>query len=156
MLLSKACIYGIRASLFMAAMHKQNRQFVPIREVSDGLDLSFHFLTKILQQLTAAGLMESYKGPNGGITLTREPKEIMLIEIVTAIDGDALFTQCVLGLPGCGHKKPCPLHDKWAYTRDAIQIMFNSTSLEEMANKGKRMNLRLSDELTMEDLIKSV
>lgn len=155
MLLSKACIYGIRASLYMAAMHEQKRQFVPIREVSDSLDLSFHFLTKILQQLTAAGLMESYKGPKGGIALSRKPKEIMLIEIVAAIDGTGLFTECVLGLPGCGVEKKCPLHDKWDYTREAIQIMFNSTSLDEMASKGKRMNLRLSETLTMEDLIQA-
>lgn len=139
----------------MAAMHEQKRQFVPIREVSDSLDLSFHFLTKILQQLTAAGLMESYKGPKGGIALSRKPKEIMLIEIVAAIDGTGLFTECVLGLPGCGVEKKCPLHDKWDYTREAIQIMFNSTSLDEMASKGKRMNLRLSETLTMEDLIQA-
>jgi len=156
MLLSKACIYGIRASLYMAAMHEQQRRFVPIREMSDKLDLSFHFLTKILQQLTSAGLMESYKGPKGGIALTRSPKEIKLIEIVSAIDGMGLFTECVLGLPGCGHKQPCPMHDKWAYTREAILIMFNSTSIDELANKGKRMNLRLSENITMDDLMKVV
>ncbi len=154
MLLSKACIYGIRASLYMAAMHEQQRHYVPIREVSDKLDLSFHFLTKILQQLTSAGLMESYKGPKGGIALTKSPKQIKLIEIVGAIDGMGLFSECVLGLPGCGHQKPCPLHDKWAYTREAIQIMFESTSLDELANKGKRMNLRLSADFTMEDMLK--
>ncbi len=155
MLLSKACIYGIRASLYVAAMHEQKRPFVPIREVSDKLELSFHFLTKILQQLTAAGLMKSYKGPNGGIAFTREPKDIKLIEVVSAIDGLDLFKECVLGLPGCGHKQPCPFHDKWATTREAIEIMFNATSLEELATKGKRMNLRLSAEITMDDLLKT-
>lgn len=153
MLLSKACIYAIRASLYIAAMHEQQRPFVPIREVSDKLNLSFHFLTKIFQQLTSAGLMKSYKGPNGGIAFTKKPAEIKLIEIVAAVDGLGLFHECVLGLPGCGKNKPCPLHDKWAYTREALQIMFSSTSLDELTSKGKRMNLRLSDEISMEDLI---
>ncbi|MFW6348268.1 MAG: RrF2 family transcriptional regulator [Cyclonatronaceae bacterium] len=154
MLLSKACIYGIRASLYMAAMHEQERHFVPIREVSGKLDLSFHFLTKILQQLTAAGLMESYKGPKVGIALSKSPEDIMLVEVVGAIDGLGLFTECVLGLPGCGDKKPCPLHDKWAYTREAIKIMFETTSLGEMASKGRRMNLRLAEDISLDDLMK--
>jgi Rrf2 family protein len=154
MLLSKACIYGIRASLYMAAMHEQERHYVPIREISSKLELSFHFLTKILQQLTSAGLMESYKGPKGGIALTKSPQNIMLVEVVGATDGLGLFTECVLGLPGCGNKTPCPMHDKWAYTREAIKIMFETTSLDEMASKGRRMNLRLAEDITLEDLMK--
>ena len=154
MLLSKACVYGIRASLYMAAMHEQERHYVPIREISEKLDLSFHFITKILQQLTSAGLMESYKGPKGGIALSKSPKDIMLMEVVGATDGLDLFTQCVLGLPGCGEATPCPMHDKWVYTREAIKIMFETTSLDEMASKGRRMNLRLSESLTMEDLLR--
>jgi Rrf2 family protein len=112
--------------------------------MSDQLDISFHFLTKILQQLTAAELMESHKGPKGGVRLTRSGSEVSLFEIVEAIDGNDLFTECALGLPGCGTEKPCPLHDKWAETRDSIRNMLESTSLSELAHKGKDMNLRIT------------
>jgi hypothetical protein len=37
----------------------------------------------------------------------------LLYEIVVAIDGEDLFRECVLGLPGCGDATPCPLHDEW-------------------------------------------
>jgi len=112
--------------------------------VSEKLDISFHFLTKILQQLTAAGLMESLKGPNGGVRLTKPGEEIALADIVIAIDGIELFTECALGLPGCGVEKPCPLHEKWADTRDAIREMLESTDLVELVEKGKSGNLRIS------------
>lgn len=114
--------------------------------MSDKLDISFHFLTKILQQLTAAGLMESHKGPKGGVRLTKSGEQISLIEIVIAIDGPDLFTECALGLPGCGVEKPCPLHDKWAETRDAIRDMLEGTTLVELAEKGKSGNLRITAE----------
>ncbi|MGK7370476.1 MAG: RrF2 family transcriptional regulator [Candidatus Halalkalibacterium sp. M3_1C_030] len=142
MLLSKSCVYGLRASLFLAS--NQDRDYISIREMSDKLNISFHFLTKILQQLSAAGLMESYKGPNGGIRLTKSGSEVNLFEIVAAIDGVELFTECALGLPGCGTAKPCPLHDKWAEARDGIRIMLENTDLVELAKKGKKLNLRIT------------
>lgn len=142
MLLSSSCVYGLRASLYLAA--NQNGEYVSIREMSDKLDISFHFLTKTLQQLTAAGLLESQKGPKGGVRLTKKGSNISLFEIVEAIDGRDLFTECALGLPGCGTEKPCPLHEQWADTRDSIRNMLQETNLVELAGKGKEMNLRIT------------
>ncbi|AXJ00056.1 transcriptional regulator, BadM/Rrf2 family [Cyclonatronum proteinivorum] len=156
MLLSKSCIYGIRAALYIAARHEEDRKFVPIREVSDNLDLSFHFLTKILQQLTTADILKSYKGPNGGVAFTRSPEQIKMIDIIGAIDGYKLFTECILGLPGCGDGKPCPIHDKWGETRETLKVLFETTSLDELVKKGIRLNLRLSDTHTMEDILKGL
>lgn len=144
MLLSKSCVYGIRASLYLAS--NQDGEYISIKKMSDQLDISFHFLTKILQHLTAAGLMESLKGPKGGVRLTKPGKEICLADIVIAIDGMDLFTECALGLPGCGVAKPCPLHEKWADTRDNIHEMLKSTNLVELVKKGKSGNLRITAE----------
>ena len=144
MLLSKSCVYGLRASLFLAT--RKNGEYVPIRKMSDKLEISFHFLTKILQQLTSEGIMESFKGPNGGIRLSRDGKEIPLVDIVVAIDGPELLTECALGLPGCGTKNPCPLHDKWAETRDSIRDMLEHTTLTELVEKGEAENLRLTSD----------
>ncbi len=142
MLLSKACVYGMRASLFLAS--NQNGEYISIGEMSEKLNISFHFLTKVLQQLTGAGLMESYKGPKGGVRLTKSGEDVNLFEIVEAIDGEELFVECALGLPGCGTEQPCPLHEKWAETRDNIRVMLENTNLVELAKKGKKMNLRIT------------
>lgn len=144
MLLSKSCVYGLRAGLYMAS--NDNGQYISIKEMSDKLNISFHFLTKILQQLNGAGLVESHKGPNGGVKLTKKGEEINLFDIVVAIDGEELFTECALGLPGCGTEKPCPLHEKWAGTRDGIRAMLENTNLVELAEKGRMMNLRITED----------
>lgn len=143
MILSKACIYGIRASLYLAS--KQEEEYNSIRVMSEKLDISFHFLTKILQQLTAQNLMESYKGPNGGIKLSKSGKEATLFDLVVAIDGAGMFTECALGLPGCGSNKPCPLHDSWAVTREQIKNMLKEMSLKEISKEGKAKDFRLTD-----------
>lgn len=142
MLLSKSCVYGLRASLYLAS--RKNGEFIPIRKMSDKLEISFHFLTKILQQLTAEELLESFKGPNGGVRLKKPGTDIHLMDVVLAIDGPQLLTECALGLPGCGTKNPCPLHDKWAETRDSIREMLEETTLKELVEKGKAENLRLT------------
>lgn len=142
MLLSKSCVYGLRASLYLAST--QGDKFISIKKLSKKLDISFHFLTKILQQLTAVDLLESLKGPNGGVRLSKPGDKITLLDIVVAIDGDDLFEECVLGLPGCGRAKPCPLHTLWATTRGDIQTMLATNSLADMAKKGKEGNLRIT------------
>lgn len=152
MLLSKSCVYGLRASLYLATREKG--EFIPIKKMSDKLEISFHFLTKILQQLTADGLLESFKGPNGGVRLTKPGNKIALIDVVLAIDGPKLLTECALGLPGCGLKNPCPLHDKWAETRDSIREMLQNTTLKGLAEKGKLENLRLTEDGDFEELLR--
>jgi Rrf2 family protein len=144
MILSKACTYGLLASFYVAK--QSNKGYVSIRDMSDDLNISFHFLTKILQKLTASGLMQSHKGPKGGVSLTREARLISLKEIVLTIDGDAVFTQCVLGLPGCGHQKPCPIHHEWAPVRDNFLKMMANTTLADSSEGIRDLQFRLKME----------
>lgn len=141
--ISKSCEYGMRAALYVASQQKEG--FVPIREISKELNISFHFLTKILQQLNEAGILRSYRGPSGGIQLAKPLKEISLYDVVVSIEGDGMFTQCVLGLDGCGEKKPCPLHARWEVERARLTKMLAETTLDKVARQAKRDGIRLSD-----------
>ncbi len=149
MVLSKACTYGILASLYMAREATRSKDYISIGRMSKELNISFHFLTKILQQLTSAGILISMKGPKGGVALKRKPEEISLVDIVVAIDGMGLFTECLLGLPGCGEEKPCPVHDDWANIRAKLFHTFRGKNLAETASRIDSMNLRLSSEFPM-------
>lgn len=142
--ISKSCEYGMRAALFVAAQKKEEG-YVSIREISGQLDISFHFLTKILQQLTEQGIMRSYRGPSGGVQLAKPLKEITLYDIVIAIEGDAMFTQCVLGLEGCGEKKPCPLHARWEVERGRLGKMLKETTLDKVSRQVNKDGLRLAN-----------
>lgn len=134
----------MRASLYLSS--KKDQEFHSLKEISDELGISFHFLTKILQQLTAEGYVESYKGPNGGVRLSTKGKEATLYDLVVAIDGPGLFTQCALGLPGCGLQEPCPLHDSWVGARGRIEEMLKRMTLNEIAEEGKEKHFRLTAE----------
>jgi len=143
-MLSKACTYGILASLHVARKASRSKDFVSIGHMSKELNISFHFLTKILQQLTMAGILTSMKGPKGGVALKRNAGEISLADIVAAIDGGGLFTDCLLGLPGCGELKPCPVHDEWAGIRTRLFQTFRDKNLAELAQRTDELDLRFS------------
>jgi Rrf2 family protein len=141
MLLSKSCEYGLRAMLYLASLEPSDagpvaaepiREYVSIQTVSDELKISFSFLTKVFQKLNDADLLTSKRGPGGGVALTRAPDEMTLYEIVVAIDGDDLFNECVLGLPGCGEAEPCPLHEHWTAERSRMEEVFRETTLAEV------------------------
>lgn len=131
MILSNACEYSLRATIYLAAL--DDDRYVPIREISGKLGISFQFLTKVFQQLTRAGLMTSYRGPTGGVKLTASPAEVSVLDIVLAVDGPGLFRECILGLPGCGARVPCPLHNNWSVERERLRTLFSETSLKDVA-----------------------
>lgn len=103
--------------------------------MSEQLDISFHFLTKTLQILTQEGLLLSYRGPNGGVAFKVPPEDITLTQVVTMLEGADFFETCLLGLPGCGVGKPCPVHDFWKETRKTMENEFNATTIADLGAK---------------------
>ena len=142
MILSKSCIYGIQAAIHVAAEAKTG--YVPISRIAEQLNISFHFLTKVLQQFTQSGLLASYRGPKGGVALGRDASEISLYDLIGTIDGTKIFTECMLGLPGCGHEEPCPAHDHWVEVRQQFASIAKSVTLADLADKANTLNVRLS------------
>lgn len=141
MLLSKSAIYGLRAALYLASL--KSGEYVTVKKISEELDISFHFLAKILQSLTQCGALQSFRGPNGGVALAKPATEIHLSELLNAIDGPTMFDECIMGLPGCGHERPCPLHDQWAGAQRQIKELFENSTLAQQADRIVELGLRL-------------
>lgn len=142
-ILSQAANYGIRALVYIAVQNTEG--YTSIGKISKDLDISFHFLTKTFQLLTKYGLIASYRGPGGGIMLKRPAENIFLKEVVEILEGDAFFETCLLGLPGCGEAKPCPLHDFWIDYKASLKRKFATTSLADLAEKVRQGEIRLSE-----------
>ena len=138
MLLSKSCEYAVRATIYIAKK-SNNGERSGIIEISKEIDSPQHFTAKILQTLVRAGVISSLKGPAGGFYLDTG-KNIALIDIVRAIDGDQLFTSCALGLKKCSESKPCPMHHQVIPIRSQLMKVFSETSVAELM-EGFDLNL---------------
>ncbi len=141
-MLSAACKDAIRAMVYI--VNHQKDDYVSIQEIAKDLNLSFFFLSKILQKLVKAGFLQSHRGPKGGVKLAKNPSEISLLNIVETIDGDSFFSECILGFKECSDIEPCAIHEKWAEKRKEIYEMFKNTNLEEIEKEiENKINIKL-------------
>lgn len=141
-LFSRQCEYAIQGILYLAL--KPEGEMTSIKELTERLDIPYHFLAKILQRLAVTGLLTSSKGPSGGFALGRPAKNITLFDIVEAIDGTEFMEKCVLGFPECSGKNPCSVHPKWGGLRDEIYQMLVSKNIAEMAREMKKPEYRVA------------
>lgn len=130
---SKACEYGIRASIYIAGQsHKDQR--VSLKDIAKQIGSPEAFTAKILQQLSKNNIISSIKGPHGGFEIEKKQLgKVRLSHIVLAIDGDSLYKGCGLGLKECSEKSPCPVHNQFKQIRQSIVHMLESTNLQELA-----------------------
>jgi len=130
---SKACEYGIKASIFIAINSREEKRVSP-KEISEEIDSPTAFTAKILQALVRHNIIDSVKGAYGGFEINkRKISSIKLSEIVNAIDGDKIYSGCGLGLHTCDEDYPCPLHDKFKIVRTKLKDMLENTNLEQLA-----------------------
>lgn len=127
-MVSKTCEYAIRAMLYIALKSKINTK-VGVKQIAKAIDSPEPFIAKILQDLGKKGLVLSSKGPTGGFYLDNAGYKNSLADVVTAIDGDKLFTGCGLGLKSCSAKMPCPVHDEFILVRKQIKTMMQNAKL---------------------------
>lgn len=132
-MLSNTCKYALRALIYLGKFSKDEKR-IGIKRISEDLQLSSPFLGKILQNLVKQKLLISTKGPNGGFSLARSSKEITLWEIVTKVDGEDFFTNCLISLEPCKTHDPskplCPVHAQYERLRTEIRSFYQNTTLD--------------------------
>ena len=128
---STSCHYGLQAMIYIA-LHSTDDKRIDLGQIAKKQEIPKHFLSKILQMLVKNGLLESMKGPTGGFSLSRPAKDITLIEVIDAIDGLDVFTQCGIGFKKCDDKQPCPIHNEYKQVRSNIRELFENKSLLEL------------------------
>ena len=130
---SKACEYGIRATIYIATQSREGTR-VSLRDIANQIDSPVAFTAKILQELARNHIVDSVKGPAGGFEIAPSKlRKIKLSQIVSALDGDQIYKGCGLGLPKCSETEPCPVHEKFAKIRNELRAMLENTSVEELA-----------------------
>lgn len=130
---SKACEYGIKASVFIIDSSLKDQK-VSMKEVAKAIDSPEAYTSKILQQLTRNNIIQSEKGPTGGFSVEKDKiKELNLRMIVTAIDGDSIYEECGLGFHQCNESKPCVIHHQYKSIRDDLKTMLENTLLVDLS-----------------------
>jgi len=83
MLMTRASEYALLSLIVLAKAEKA----MDAESLSRELDISKSFLAKILQSMARKGILNSYKGVNGGFALAKESRELTVLEIMSAAEG---------------------------------------------------------------------
>ncbi|MDO8802894.1 MAG: Rrf2 family transcriptional regulator [Elusimicrobiota bacterium] len=99
--ISDAAAIALHTADYLASQEKPLSQAM---EITKALDISYNHLSKVLQQLTKAGLMLTARGPKGGFTLSPAGKKAKVRDFIAAIDGLPAMKTCLLKHKVCGHR----------------------------------------------------
>jgi Rrf2 family cysteine metabolism transcriptional repressor len=83
--LSARAAYGLAAALELA--EKRSHGPVQIRDIAETQDIPQHYLEQILVTLKRSGLVESFRGAQGGYALVGHPASIKVAVVLEALDG---------------------------------------------------------------------
>jgi FeS assembly SUF system regulator len=125
---------------------------VMVELTRDGEMLSAHALaerihvevptaSKVLKLLSGAGLLDSFRGANGGYRVKRTAGEISVAEVIAAIEGPIAMTECSVEEGLCTQEDNCELRGNWQRISLAVAEALNKVSLAEMgAPAGPKTN----------------
>ena len=126
-MISHTAEYALRA---MVSLADHTHAPLTSQQLADRTHVPLGYLAKIMQQLGRAELVVGQRGPHGGFSLKREPEQISILEVVSAVDPIRRITHCPLGLPD--HKELCPLHSRLDQALASVESAFDETSLADM------------------------
>lgn len=137
--LSKKIEYSVLALQYMA---NKGDKLVTAKEMSERLNISFEFLSKVLQKLMKKGLVESYQGIKGGYQLTKPAEKIAINDVIIALDETPAIVECLKSGVNtdetCGRVDDCTLRDPMIEIQKQINKIFRKTTIAGL--NGKSIN----------------
>ncbi len=121
--------YAIRCVLYLAE-HPDEVKVVD--EIAKAKSIPKVFLAKILQKLSKAGIVRSYRGVKGGFELARRPKQISLLDIIEAIEGPVAMNICAIDRRLCNMSNSCLVHPVWVKLRMDTENKLRRYSIDKL------------------------
>jgi FeS assembly SUF system regulator len=90
-------------------------------------------VSKLLKQLLQSGLLTSHRGIKGGYILAKEPREISVVEIISAIEGPMALTECSTDVTGlCNLESFCPIKSNQQVINQAVRGVLDKITLSDL------------------------
>ena len=133
MLITRASEYAILSLIVLSKTSSP----MDSETLSNELSISKSFLAKILQALAKKGILKSFKGVNGGFVLNKNPKDINMLDVMSAVEGKApAVFECSPSKEDCpsnraGHCSIWPFLNKLQYKIDLFLADLNLSDILE-------------------------
>jgi len=123
--------YAVRAAVELAA---SDGSPVPADRIAEAQNIPANFLENILLDLRRAGIVESRRGAAGGYLLAKPAKQIVVAEVVRAVEGPLASVRGLspdqLDYEGSAES----LRDVWVALRSAVRSVLEHVTLADIAS----------------------
>ena len=127
-MVSQTVEYALRAVVHLA-------DHAPDPRTTDQIAQATHvpkaYLSKVIQGLCRAKVVQSRRGLGGGVALVKSPAELTILDVVNAVEPIARIRTCPLGLEAHGVRL-CPLHRRMDQALGMVEAAFRNTTLAEV------------------------
>lgn len=120
------------ATVVLTVLAARPEAVMSAAELAECAGLESPTVSKLLKPLAQAGLVESFRGANGGYRLARPAAAISLVQIVEAMEGPLAMTECSLHDGQCGISGQCGVRNNWRRINDVVADALRAVSLAEM------------------------
>lgn len=130
-MISQTAEYALRAVTHLA-FHAGVPQTT--KQICEATRVPVPYLSKVLQNLAHAGVIQSHRGVRGGYSLDRPPADVSIWEVVQAVDPMRRILTCPLGLEAHGTNL-CPLHARIDKAMADAEESFKQSTLAEILSE---------------------
>jgi len=102
------------------------------KTLAEDADISFGLAAKLLQKLASAKLVKSVMGKDGGFELAKNPANIRLYDVITAVQGNLYLNRCLADPKSCQRSPKCPIGKKLAGLQNYIEQYLKDITLNEL------------------------
>jgi len=130
MQITQTADYAVRTVVYLA-LHG-NGGPVAASVIAKEMVIPGDYISKVVQALSRAGLVESVAGRNGGAQLARDPAELSMLEIIEAVDGPVTLTRCVVRPGACPRDTYCVVHDFWESAQKGLVGVLSQAKIADI------------------------
>lgn len=144
-MISQTAEYALRAVVMLGTASGQP---LTVKALADRTKVPGSYLSKVLQALGRAGMVNAQRGLNGGFTLARPLDELTVLDVVNAVDPLKRITRCPLSL-STHRRRLCPLHSRIDAAIALVESQFGGTTIAQLIDEnGASRPLCQPNELT--------
>lgn len=132
MQITRQADYAVRTILYLAISPLAN-----VKEIAKAQSIPYDYLAKTMKHLVNAGLVKTHRGVQGGISLTRPPEQITLLEVIEAVDGPLALNLCLLESNNCPRDSFCAVHEELEKIQRYVAARMEKLNFAVLARKEK-------------------
>ena len=132
-MLSATSEYALRAVVGLAQLPEG--EMIGGQELAESYQIPACYLSKILQTLRDAGIVEAVRGVHGGYRLLKPAANVHVVDVVGLFEGEQAEPRCLLGEGYCSDEVGCSAHARYRKVRKAYVDFLETTTIKQIAKK---------------------